>query len=92
MLIQRDTKRPDTIPLHLWGGLRDYLLDRVPVGGFLTAVLSNDLAAAVERADAESEKALPALIRWLNMHADSRAWGSMSKVRSWLRGSRRHAG
>jgi hypothetical protein len=42
------------IPRRLAGGLARYVLERIPTGGFLEAVLANDLSQAVGRADSES--------------------------------------
>ena len=38
------------IPLHMRDGIRSYVLDHLPVGGFLTAVIQNDLSAAASAA------------------------------------------
>lgn len=74
------------LPHHLQEGLRDYLVVRQPVGGFLTAVLSNDLARAVLRADPVSEAALKDLVCFLYNHAPADAHGSAEKMRQWLQG------
>lgn len=71
-------------PAHLVAGLLCYLQNRVEPGGFLMAVLANDLADAVLRADPVSAAALPALVRWLHAHAPAHAWGSPSARTAWL--------
>ncbi len=85
-MLERTTPRPPEIPPHLWGGIRDYLLDHQPVGGFLTAVFENDLMRACCNADYGSAQALPGLARWLMNEAPAGAFGSPAAVRAWLRG------
>jgi hypothetical protein len=72
------------LPHHLQEGLREYLVARQPVGGFLTAVLANDLSGAVLRADPVSEAALKDLARFLHNHAPPDAHGSAEAVHQWL--------
>ena len=47
------------IPAHTKAALDRYVNDRLLPGGFLTAVLSNDLFGAVGSADSENLAALP---------------------------------
>lgn len=64
--------------------LRGYLdLGWVP-GGFVMAVLENDLTQAIARADDQSARILPDLVRWLYNEAPAPSWGSPAKVRAWL--------
>jgi hypothetical protein len=72
------------VPSHLRSGLVAYLTERRPVGSFLTAVLSNDLLAAVQRADADSWAGLGSVMRFLIFVAPSTAWGSEANVARWL--------
>lgn len=73
------------LPEHLQDGLREYVEQRIPTGGFLAAVLSNDLRSAVERADREARQALPDLVLWLHWHVPSACWGSREKMEAWLK-------
>ena len=41
----------DLLPEHIRGAMKRYIEDRLQPGGFLEAVLSNDLAGAFGRAD-----------------------------------------
>ena len=72
------------IPDHLLAGLDDYVRDRMEVGHFLTALLTNDLRGAYERGDAVSVAALPALVLYCNSCLPAPAWGSPEKVKAWL--------
>ncbi len=74
------------LPPHLQEGLRDYLVARQPVGGFLKALLSNDLEQAVLRADPVSFLALRELVVFLTNFAPANAFGSPDRVRQWLQG------
>jgi hypothetical protein len=72
------------VPATLHDGLRHYIADRRPVGSFLTAILSNDLAGAVVRADPENRFALPEIVLFLHGYAPSKCWGSPAAVTAWL--------
>jgi hypothetical protein len=71
------------VPERLHGGLVRYLVHGMQPGHFLTAVLENDLAEAMGRADESSRASLFALVSFLYNDAPSTAWGSPSKVASW---------
>ena len=59
------------IPEHLQAGILRYVEHGVQPGGFLTAVLNNDLLGAFRRADPESRKAIPDIVNWFqNNHPD----------------------
>jgi hypothetical protein len=60
--------------------------------GFVMAVLMNDLAGAVARADPADLAALPMTVRWLECHAPPLAWGSAAALGAWPRLARRQAG
>lgn len=73
------------VPAHLHSGLVHYIGDRRPVGGFLTAVLSNDLKEAVARAaDPATQASLPRIVFFLYNHAPGPCWGSAADVEAWL--------
>jgi len=71
------------VPDHLRPGLVRYFADGILPGGFLQAVLINDLTQAVERADPQSSAMLPVLVWYLSAHAPACAWGSREKVLAW---------
>jgi len=53
-------------------------------GGFLRAVLSNDLTAAISCADEQAIDNLPHIVAYLWNEVPSGCWGSREKVRDWL--------
>lgn len=71
------------VPEHLHDGLILYVTDHVLPGGFLSAVLRNDLLDAFNRADDESMAAMPNLVKWLYNCAPSPCWRSADAVRRW---------
>jgi hypothetical protein len=75
------------IPAHMREGLHAYVAHRVPPGDFLMAVLSNELGAAVARADDVNRTALMAYVRWLSAYAPAVCWGSRAHVAAWLAGA-----
>ena len=66
------------------GGLTRYLYAGIEPGHLLTAVLANDLAGAVCRADETSLKDLPDIVKMIYNYAPGNAWGSREKVRNYI--------
>lgn len=74
------------IPCHSRAALARYIVERRIPGGFLRAVICNDLRAAVERADDANVVAIPAYVRFLYNYAPSSCWGSKERYEAWLDG------
>lgn len=75
----------NTLPnIYLQGGMRLYIENRIPPGGFLTAVLSNNLKEACGRADSTNKYLLFEIVQWLYNEVPSVCWGSADNVQSWL--------
>ena len=84
----RRMKVPDYklyIPPTILKSLDDYFTHHLPVGGFLTNVLENNLLGAITYGDDHSVFALPAIIAWLALNGDKTAWGSERNVYQWLK-------
>jgi len=71
------------VPSHLAGGLARYYLTGIMPGGFLTAVLSNDLRGAINNGDVEAVASLRNIIVFLNNNLPNICWGEPSKVANW---------
>jgi hypothetical protein len=72
------------VPYHLWEGLVEYLAERRPMGGFLTAVVTNDLMEACTRADPSVRPHIADVVLFLVSYAPAHAWGSDERVGAWL--------
>jgi hypothetical protein len=72
------------IPLHCRLGLRDYIEHGHETGGFLYAVLSNDLKMAVRQADDHNRTQLHNYVTFLYRHAPLQCWGSPERVAAWI--------
>ena len=79
--------------LRTWGSfspgvhaaLERYLIARRAPGGFLLAVLRNDLTQAVLCRNEETEcDSLDELVQWLWFYAPDEVWGTFDKVEAWL--------
>ena len=79
------------IPERMMGGLTRYIEDGIPPGDFLTAVISNDLAEAVGRADDENIRNLPAYVGYLYNKAPTSCWGSPGQMKRWMKEKREEA-
>ena len=72
------------IPAHTQQALKNYVQDRVPPGGFLYAVLTNNMTQAFGRADTDNAAALQDIVRWLYNEPTALCWGMPEKVAAWL--------
>lgn len=68
-----------------YDALDRYAQGGVPVGGFLYAVLTNNLFDAVGRADSENRATLKEILAYVYNEPPSPCWGSPEKVRAWLK-------
>ena len=82
--IETKTYNGVAVPEHLREGLLAYVLEGRPTGGFLYAVLTNDLFEAVGRADEKSLAGLFAIIGWLYNEAPADCYGDVDKVKAWM--------
>ena len=76
--------RYERLPPGLRGGMQRYIKQGIPPGHFLTAVLTNDLRGACERADDVTRHLLWEIVNWLYNYAPAPSWGSPEKVSAWL--------
>ena len=79
---------PRLIPDAIYFGLEDYAKEHRPTGGFLQAVLENDLRMASLRADVQSMKAFKALAMFLSNAVElipMRSHGSPKAYASWIK-------
>ena len=73
------------IPAYMGEGLMRYIEHGIEPGSFLMAVLNNDLAEAIGRADERNMANLPAYVSYLWNEAPSTCWGSSEKVTAWIK-------
>jgi len=74
----------DRLPEAMRPHARDYVERHLPVGGFLYAVLSNNLVDAFGHADKDNRAAMGDWVLWLFNDIPSKCWGSEDKVDAWL--------
>lgn len=67
-------------------GLENYLFYGIEPGGFLTAVICNDLSNAVRRGDFHNRKdqSLHSLISFMDHKLPSGCWGSRQAYKEWM--------
>ena len=73
----------EDVPEHVLDELDRYGKDAKPLGGFLTAVVSNNLQGAVGRADPEMMQVLKQIVTYVNCQLSPQCRGSMDHVRRW---------
>lgn len=72
------------IPTYLKVALEKYVEQGQIPGGFLLAVLKNDLMKTFEFADHFSWRALPAIITYLFNDVPAICWGTPERVAAWM--------
>ena len=71
---------------HAGKSLWRWIDKRTDPGGFLTAVLCNDLSKAVSKADDRNVELIPNYVRLLYNHAPADCWGDDETVDNWRHG------
>jgi hypothetical protein len=71
------------MPQHMRAGMARWIVFGIRPGGFLTAVLHNDLFGALKQADDINMRSLPEIGMFLYNYAPSLCYGSQSKVSDW---------
>jgi hypothetical protein len=72
------------LPKHMRDGAHLYIEHGVEPGGFLRAVLSNQLVESFGRADETNRAAMFDWATWLYNECPRDAWGSPEKVDAWI--------
>jgi hypothetical protein len=72
------------IPARTKNALFNYVNHGVRPGGFLTAVLCNDLMAAVGHADTENLAALKQIVQYVYWEIPGACWGSRKRMNQWI--------
>ena len=78
------------IPKNTLAGLKRYAKDRIHPGGFLIAVLENNLRKSFGQADKANREALFEIVCHCYNELPSICWGSPEKVKNWLLGKSRN--
>ena len=73
----------EALPEYMHEGVCGYIRHGHQVGGFLTALFSNDLMEAVTRADDCNCACMLNWARFVYNEMPSDSWGSPEKVRAW---------
>ena len=71
------------IPVHTQEALNNYIEHKRYPGGFLTAVLTNDLMGAIGKADSSNIAALPLIARYVYNQLPRTSWGSEERLHKW---------
>lgn len=89
--IPLDDIRYEDLPESLQEGMRRYIEHGIRPGGFLAAVLENNLCQAFWHADRENLPQLRKIVDWCNEELPCVCWGSEKRVDEWMVRMRRSA-
>ena len=81
-----DSRKYGKAPVRILDSINAYVEHRRRPGGFLIAVLENNLTGALRAADSASRKGLDDIMLYLWNEVPSSCWGSPAKVKAWLSG------
>ncbi len=73
------------IPHHCREGVRAYLVQGRPTGGFLSAIFANDLRLAMAKTDDMNKGRIQDYLDFLCMYAPAKAHGSLANFGAWLK-------
>ena len=73
------------LPEHMRDGARLYIERGIPGGSFMTAVFSNDLVRAFQRAEDANTAAMRQWASFLHNEAPRNCWGSPEDVSEWIK-------
>ena len=73
------------VPGYMHHGLTRWISQGIAPGGFLQAVLMNNLKAAVREADDTNVRLLHVYVAFLYNHAPIACWGSENNFDRWIR-------
>lgn len=71
------------VPEHMCGAVSRYVIEGAEPGGFLTAVLENNLRESLGRADSHNATHIPKLVDALYYSIPAKSWGSAERVSAW---------
>ena len=74
------------IPEHCRAGMKRYIEEGTIPGGFLQAVISNNLVQALGQADSINKTRMHNYISFLYNEAPLSSWGSKEKMLAWHNG------
>ena len=72
------------LPYHMQEGMRNYIEHGILPGGFLTAVLENDLMGAISKADDFNKRRLHDYGMFLYNEVPASCFGSPEAVQKWI--------
>ena len=61
-----------------------YIHHHIPTGGFLEAVISNNLKESFARADETNQMSMARIVSYLYNYAPMECWGSPEKYKAWI--------
>jgi hypothetical protein len=73
----------NALPHHIAGGVRRYIESGEDVGGFLRAVICNDLRQAFGRADSTNRARMYDIVQFFWHEAPAPCWGSPQSLERW---------
>lgn len=74
------------LPRHMHAGVRGFVIQGRPTGGFLQSIFDGDFEAAAARADMSNLAAMDSWATLVRAHIPRGCWGSREKREAWIKG------
>lgn len=84
MDLTENTSCPEGIQEVVFSALKRYVFHHVKPGGYLTAVLENNLHEAASLGDSTSWDGVRVLVSYIYWQLPGTCWGSREKVNEWV--------
>jgi hypothetical protein len=68
------------LPKHIRHGVKEYIEKGFIPGGFLQAVICNDLSGAFQRADSTNTERMKDIVQFFHWWVPAPVWGSKEKM------------
>ena len=83
-MLTANSQCPQGFPQETFEALRNYVMNHRDPGGFLTAVLSNDLMETVLRSSLDCRHSIPQIFEYIFRHCPGNCWGNAEAVKAWV--------
>ena len=73
------------VPHHIRRGIKNYIENKTPLGGFLSSMLRNDLEGTLNKADGTNQKHIYSIYRWFYNYAPAPCMQYDEWIKEWMR-------
>jgi len=83
-MLTANSQCPQGIPQETFKALQNYVVNHRAPGGFLAALLSNNLMETVLMSNLDNRQSIPLIFEYVLHHCPGNCWGSPEAVEKWV--------